>query len=86
VIPIGTAGDIGETLALLRQLARLTQRDLAAASGTTQTQIGLWELGLQVPGPANLIRLLAALGHGMAFVPLNESGPTTGPASIEEAA
>jgi transcriptional regulator with XRE-family HTH domain len=77
MIRIGTAEDIGETLSLLRALARLTQRTLAALAGTTQTQIGLWELGQVLPGLPNLVRLLAALGYQLALVPLDHDGPAS---------
>ena len=77
MIPIGEPRDIGETIVLLRTLQRLTQRGLAAASGVSQAQVTLYETGGTMPGPANTIALLAALGHGLAIVPLDASGPET---------
>jgi transcriptional regulator with XRE-family HTH domain len=71
VIRIGTPEDIGDNLSLLRKLARLTQRGLAAEAGLTQARIGLWELGQVLPSLPNLVRLLAALGYQLAIVPID---------------
>lgn len=85
MIRIETPADIGETLALLRQLAGLTQQQLVAACGISQTEISLYEVGDRMPGPAKLLRHLAGLGWGLAIVPLNESGPETALSATESA-
>ena len=64
MIRIGTATDLGETFALLRALRGMTQRGLAAASGASQAQIALYEVGRVAPRPANAI---AILGAGKTF-------------------
>lgn len=85
MIRIETPADIGETLALLRQLAGLTQQQLVAACGISQTEISLYELGDRVPRPAKLLRHLAGLGWGLAVVPLGEKGPETALSATESA-
>lgn len=85
MIRIETPADIGETLALLRQLAGLTQQQLVAACGISQTEISLYEVGARVPRPAKLLRHLAGLGWGLAIVPLGETGPETALSATESA-
>lgn len=77
MIPVETPQDVTESIGLLRMLAGLTQRQLATAAEATQTEIALWEAGKRMPGPARLLRVLRALGHRLAIVPLDESGPET---------
>lgn len=85
MIRIETPADIGETLALLRALTRITQRELAAESGVSQSEIALYETGARMPRPAKLLRHLAALGWGLAVAPLGETGPETALSATESA-
>lgn len=81
MIRINKPEDLGETLLLLRHLRGMTQLDVARIMGTHDTRVGKTECGVRIPHTGTLLRHLAALGYGLAIVPLIESGPTDGPAS-----
>ena len=78
MIPLDTAKDVGETLRLLRQLAGMSQSDVDARSGVCFTRISRMERGVIVPDTRTLLRILAAMGHRLAVVPLATDGPETG--------
>jgi transcriptional regulator with XRE-family HTH domain len=71
--PVGGAplpGDPVRALALYRVACRLTQEQVALASGTfTQSLIASWERGARTPGPFSLSAWAAALGCDLALVP-----------------
>ena len=50
-----------ENLRRLREAAGLTQVELSAMVGVTQTALSAWELGTAMPSVNNLLRLCAAL-------------------------
>lgn len=81
MIRIDSAADVAETLGLLRTLARLSQRAVAEKLGCNPSRVGHYEQGQRRQSVATLIHHLAALGYGLAIVPLDESSPETAPAS-----
>lgn len=50
-----------QNLRRLREEAGLTQVELSAMVGVTQTALSAWELGTAMPSVTNLLRLCAAL-------------------------
>jgi transcriptional regulator with XRE-family HTH domain len=52
---------IGPAIRLLRKKARLTQRDLAEASGVSKNILSNWETGATQPSMGSLIKVLEAL-------------------------
>ena len=52
----------GDNIRLAREEAKMSQTDLAQAIGTTQSQIGKYERGEQVPTIDRMIEISAALG------------------------
>jgi transcriptional regulator with XRE-family HTH domain len=54
--------DVGALVREVRRRAGLTQRDLAAMLGTTQSAVSTWERGHDVPRVDTLARILAACG------------------------
>ena len=60
---------IGDAISFARELAGLSQRDLAALTGFKQSQISAWELGVGRPNLASTMRLFKALGWGVALTP-----------------
>jgi transcriptional regulator with XRE-family HTH domain len=79
VIRIEKPEDLGETLVLLRYLRGMTQLDVARIMDTHATRVGKTECGVRIPHTGTLLRHLAALGYGLAIVPLIEGGPETAP-------
>lgn len=69
MIRLSKPTDVGPALADLRRSNGTTQRQLAAAAGTRQTQISNFELGATRPNIESLIRLADALGYDLALVP-----------------
>jgi transcriptional regulator with XRE-family HTH domain len=70
VIPVDTVEDLGEVLRLIRQLRGMSQVDVDARSGVCFTRISRYERAQSVPDCRTLMRVLAALGHRLAIVPL----------------
>ena len=60
--------DVGGLLAQARRLADLSQRELAARSGLSQSAIAGYESGARVPRADVLARLLAAAGLRLAVL------------------
>ena len=58
----GRAMDLSELVYTARTDARLTQTQLAAAMGTSQSAVAAWENGARTPGIDALERLAAACG------------------------
>lgn len=50
-----------ENLRRLREAAGLSQMQLSAQVGVSQTALSAWELGTAMPSVSNLLRLCAAL-------------------------
>lgn len=57
-----------------RRRARLTQRELAAATGVAQPTVARIERGLETPRVDTLDRLLRACGDALEVVPLGGVG------------
>jgi len=55
--------DLGELIAAARASAGLTQTELAATIGTTQSVISRWERGADSPRVDTLVRILRACGY-----------------------
>ncbi len=55
-------GDIGALVRDARRRAGLSQAELAAAAGTTQSAVSRWERGHDVPRADTLVELLRACG------------------------
>lgn len=70
MIRIDSAADFGEAIGLLRQLARITPGTLAEQIGGNSYRIGEYERGQRSMNIHTAVRLLAALGHQLAIVPL----------------
>jgi transcriptional regulator with XRE-family HTH domain len=64
-----------------RTRARLTQAELAGASGTSQATISAYEHGAKTPTPDTLARVLAAAGMRLTAVPA--SAPVRVPGAAE---
>jgi transcriptional regulator with XRE-family HTH domain len=62
--------DFATTLKLLRTLRRMSQIDLAKATGVAPTCISYLETGKILPGPDWERRLLAALGYQPEMEPM----------------
>lgn len=60
--------DAGAVLRSARAAARMTQRDLAHASGMAQPAIARIETGAVTPQVDTLLRLLRACGHDLEVV------------------
>ena len=58
----GRAMDLAELVYAARTEAGLTQTQLAAAMGTSQSAVAAWENGARIPGIDALERLAAACG------------------------
>ncbi len=58
----GWAMDLAELVYTTRTEARLTQSELAAAMGTSQSAVAAWENGARTPGVEALERLARACG------------------------
>ena len=66
--------ELGQAIAQLRRAQGLTQRELAARVGLGTSTLARFETGgVAEFGSQKLLRLLDALGHEMAFVPVNRS-------------
>lgn len=65
MIRLSKPEQIGDAIAFARELAGLSQRDLAALTGFKQSQISAWELGQGRPNLASAMRVFAALGWGL---------------------
>ncbi len=85
MIRIDTPEDVAELLRLLRQLSGMTQSTIEARTGIHFTRVSRIERGEVVPDTRTLIRLLAALGHRLAIVPLIETAPETALSATETA-
>ncbi|HBL16949.1 MAG: hypothetical protein A2X36_08455 [Elusimicrobia bacterium GWA2_69_24] len=60
---------LGPQIRALRTARKLTQKNLALMSGISQQHLSLLEMGRGGVEFATLRRILAALGHDIAFVP-----------------
>jgi uncharacterized protein len=56
-------GDIGAVVRDARRSAGLSQAELAAAVGTTQSAVSRWERGHDVPRADTLVAILRACGY-----------------------
>ena len=66
--------ELGQAIAQLRGAQGLTQRELAARVGLGTSTLARFETGgVAEFGSQKLLRLLEALGHEMAFVPVSRS-------------
>jgi transcriptional regulator with XRE-family HTH domain len=65
----------------LRQLTGRSQRVVGEAIGTSPGRVGDYERGRLTANARTVMRHLAALGYGLAIVPLIGRGPETAPAS-----
>src|SRR5260370_23033346 len=57
----GSMTDLGMTLAMLRQQAKLTQRELAALIGVSNVSLQNWESSINRPKAGNLMKLIEVL-------------------------
>lgn len=60
--------DIGKTIASLREKKKLTQKQLADATGLTRTSVNLLENGKQIPRYDTLCSILEKLGYDLIIV------------------
>lgn len=77
MIPVATSEDLADTLGLLRRLAGLTQTAVAEQLGCHANRIGEYENHRRRVSFRVAVKHLAALGYGLAIVPLDEDGPET---------
>ena len=73
--------DVGANIRAARRAADMTQEDLAARLGCTQTAVSYWEAGKRDPGIPDLLRIAVALGVTAASLL-----PDTAPPAAEQAA
>jgi transcriptional regulator with XRE-family HTH domain len=64
---------IGPALGELRQLLRISQRDLATDAGLHSSQLSYWERGLRTPDISSLVKLAHALGYDLALIPREDT-------------
>jgi transcriptional regulator with XRE-family HTH domain len=55
--------DLGTVIREARRFADLSQADLAAVIGTTQSAVSRWERGHESPRPESLVTILRACGY-----------------------
>ena len=60
--------DIGKTIASLREKKKLTQKQLADATGLTRTMVNLLENGKHIPKYDTLCLILEKLGYDLIIV------------------
>lgn len=72
MIVVGDPTRIGPVLAQLRVMGRLTQRQLADASGLPQGRMSEWETGKILPTLPSLVRFLGTLGWQLALIPAED--------------
>lgn len=85
MIRIETPRGLADTLRTLRHEAGLKQADVAAAAGCHPARISHAERYHRGIGFPVAIRHLAALGYGLAIVPLDGKGPETALSATEAA-
>lgn len=73
MIRITSPDQIGPVLADLRAMHGLTQHELAGAAGVSAPRMNNWEHGTLNPTTPTLLKLLGALGLGLAIVPVDET-------------
>jgi transcriptional regulator with XRE-family HTH domain len=73
VIRIRKPEAAGIAVAFMRNIAGLTQRQLAARTGFNQAQIAAWEAGHGRPNVASLLRVADVLGYDLALVPREDT-------------
>jgi DNA-binding XRE family transcriptional regulator len=72
--------ELGREIASLREQAHMTQKALEEATGIQQSEISRIERGVANPTRDTLVKLGAAFGQRLAFVPLEMTN--TGSAAI----
>jgi len=72
-IRIRSVERVGDAIRFARELAGLSQRQLANRTGYAQSQIGQWELGDHLPGSKALVRVFGVLGYDLALVPREDT-------------
>lgn len=78
-----TAADIGSAIAAARKTAGLTQKALAAMSGTSQAVVSGIESGKETAQIGIVLRLIAALG---LVIDLREAGATAATSAAKPSA
>lgn len=78
MIRITSPDQIGPVLADLRAMHGLTQHDLAGAAGVSAPRMNNWEHGTLNPTTPTLLKLLGAMGLGLAIVPVDETTAVDG--------
>lgn len=73
MIRITSPDQIGPVLADLRAMHGLTQHELAADAGVSAPRMNNWEHGTLNPTTPTLLKLLGAMGLGLAIVPVDET-------------
>jgi DNA-binding XRE family transcriptional regulator len=77
----GWAMDLAELVYTTRTKAGLTQTELAAAMGTSQSAVAAWENGARTPGVETLERLARACGWQAIPPRQRPPAPTVTPSS-----
>ncbi len=77
MIRITSPEQIGPVLADLRAMHGLTQQKLATDAGVSAPRMNNWENGTLNPTTPTLLKLLGALGLGLAIVPVDDDQAAT---------
>lgn len=65
--------DWAATLRALLAMGRVSQAELARATGYSEQQISTWTRGVKNPGRVAVLRIAAALGYDLALIPREDA-------------
>lgn len=73
MIALNADTNLAVLLSDLLRLRRMSQAELARATGYAEGQVSKWLRGVVVPSFQSLLVLLAALGYGPTLLPLEDA-------------